>query len=422
MENRPMVSIWCPTYNHEKYIRDALESFLNQKVDFTYEIVIHDDASTDETPMILKEYEEKYPDRIKVIYEKENTYRTKNFSKLMREIKCKELQGKYIAGCEGDDYWIDMNKLQMQVDYMESHPECVFTAHDAFKLDCEKNSKEPMQPFTEEKDVSPEELIIQYHGNMPTTSFLFKRELLEADGFFLEPGVGDYPLQLYALTKGKVHYFTRIMAVYRYLHEGSWNKETMQKLDNKMIHLFRMTNFLQKYNAYTKKQYEKYVLTKIQKYIQQIIYGYQELTIREFADKCAMLDEKSDHLYQNYFCEMQRLFQQTFDETYCDEEVKERTGQYAHTIIWGTGKYGELVAKQLENAGISYEGFAVSDNQEVKKEYCKKAVWRLSDLPFEKKDMLLIIAINPVIWNELSDALEWAGIENYICPFLIKEN
>lgn len=421
MENRPMVSIWCLTYNHEKYIRDALEGFLNQKVDFTYEIVIHDDASTDETPMILKEYEKKYPKRIKVIYEKENTYRTKNFSKLMREIKRRELKGKYIAMCEGDDFWIDINKLQIQVDYLETHPECVYTAHDAIRLECDSQRIEVMRPYTEDKDISAEELIIQYNGNLPTNSVVVRREVLDLDGFFLEAGVGDYPMQLYALTKGKVHYFTRIMAVYRYLHEGSWSKETMQKLDNRVIHLFRMTNFLQKYNEYTKKRYEKFVIAKIQIYIAQIVYGYQELKINEFVKKCALLDEKSNYIYRNYFGEIQRIFRQTFDDKYCDEELKELAQKYTHKIILGTGKYGSLVARQLENAGILFDGFAVSDNQKVKREYCKKKVWKLSDLPFQKENMLVIIAINPVIWNELSDAIECAGIEHYMCPFLLKD-
>lgn len=417
-----LVSVWCTTYNHVEYIRDTIEGILAQKVNFKYEIIIYDDASTDGTTEIVREYEAKYPDIVKTAIQKENRYAEikKNWKK-KKEILCNLTKGKYIAMCEGDDFWIDINKLQIQVDYLETHPECVYTAHDAIRLECDNQRIEMMRPYTEDKDISAEELIIQYNGNLPTISVVVRREVLDLDGFFLEAGVGDYPMQLYALTKGKVHYFTRIMAVYRYLHEGSWSKETMQKLDNKVIHLFRMTIFLQKYNEYTKKKYEKFVIAKIQIYIAQIVYGYQELTINEFVKKCALLDEKSNYIYRNYFGEIQRIFRQTFDDRYCDEELKELAQKYTHKIILGTGKYGSLVARQLENAGILFDGFAVSDNQKVKREYCKKKVWKLSDLPFQKENMLVIIAINPVIWNELSDAIECAGIEHYMCPFLLKD-
>ena len=145
------------------------------------------------------------------------------------------------------------------------------------------------------------------------------------------------------------------------------------------------------------------------------------MKINEFVKKCALLDEKSNYIYRNYFGEIQRIFRQTFDDRYCDEELKELAQKYTHKIILGTGNYGSLVARQLENAGILFDGFAVSDSQKVKREYCKKKVWKLSDLPFQKENMLVIIAINPVIWNELSDAIECAGIEHYMCPFLLKD-
>ena len=124
-----LVSIDCTTYNHGKYISDALDSFLMQNTNFKYEILVHDDASTDDTPKIIKEYESIYPDLIKPIYQKENQY-----SKGLRVsgINLRRARGKYIAVCEGDDYWIDPYKLQKQVDYMESHPECSMCTHAAY--------------------------------------------------------------------------------------------------------------------------------------------------------------------------------------------------------------------------------------------------------------------------------------------------
>ena len=118
-----MVSIRCLAYNHEPYIRQCLEGFVIQKTNFRYEAIVHDDASTDNTAKIIKEYAERYPEIIKPIFEKENL-----FSKNDRELQDKMLAactGKYIAICEGDDYWTDPYKLQKQVNYLESHSDCV---------------------------------------------------------------------------------------------------------------------------------------------------------------------------------------------------------------------------------------------------------------------------------------------------------
>ena len=115
--NEILVSICCITYNHEKYIRDAIEGFLMQKTDFPFEVLIHDDASTDGTADIIREYETKYPDIIKPIYQTENQY-SKGI-KISATYNYPRAKGKYIALCEGDDYWIDPYKLQKQVDFLE---------------------------------------------------------------------------------------------------------------------------------------------------------------------------------------------------------------------------------------------------------------------------------------------------------------
>ena len=116
-----LVSICCLTYNHEKYIRDCLDGFVNQKTNFNYEILIHDDASTDGTVDIIREYESKYPTIIKPIYQVENQY-SKGKS-ISATYNWSRVAGKYIAQCEGDDYWTDQLKLQKQVDFLEANPE-----------------------------------------------------------------------------------------------------------------------------------------------------------------------------------------------------------------------------------------------------------------------------------------------------------
>lgn len=120
----PLVSICCITYNHEKYIKNAIESFLMQKTDFPFEIIIHDDASTDRTADIIKEYEKKYPDIINPIYQTENQY-SKGVN--VAFITFKKAKGRYIAICEGDDYWTDPMKLQIQTTFLERNPDYVIT-------------------------------------------------------------------------------------------------------------------------------------------------------------------------------------------------------------------------------------------------------------------------------------------------------
>ena len=418
------VSIWCTTYNHAAYIKDAIESFLAQRTQFKYEIIIYDDASTDGTTEIIEQYREKYPDRIKCLIQRENQYAKMKKSWKTKKEQLKSMSsGKYIAMCEGDDFWIDANKLQIQVDYLEKHPECVFTAHDALKFESGNSKIEAMEPYAEDKDVSERELIIQYRGNLPTVSTVFRREIIDLDGFFLEAGVGDYPLQLYALTKGKIHYFTRIMAVYRYFHPGSWHEKTMQDIDCIALHLLRMTTFLQNYNAYTEKKYETYVVAKIHKYFNQIIYGYQGFTVDAFRKKCTELDQKSNGIYQIYLEELQRIFQQIFDKDYCVEEILIQMPKYMHTVIWGSGRYGQIVARQLDGAGVPYDGFVVSDARRTENERCvQKTVWNLDQLPFPLKDTLVIVGINPVIWEELKSVMERTQMEHYICPFMLRES
>ena len=139
MSENIAVSIICNTYNHENYIRDAIESFLMQKTNFKFEVLIHDDASTDKTPEIIREYETKYPEIIKPVYQKENQYSQGiRYASLYQYPRVK---GKYIAFCEGDDYWTDSYKLQKQYDALEKNPQVDICAHTADVVEAETKKK-----------------------------------------------------------------------------------------------------------------------------------------------------------------------------------------------------------------------------------------------------------------------------------------
>lgn len=132
-KDKILVSICCLAYNHENYIRQCLEGFLMQKTNFEFEILIHDDASLDHTTNIIREYEQKYPEIIKPIYQTENQY--SNGVGVSVNFQFPRAKGKYIAMCEGDDYWTDPLKLQKQVDFLEANEEYVLTYSDIEAFD-----------------------------------------------------------------------------------------------------------------------------------------------------------------------------------------------------------------------------------------------------------------------------------------------
>lgn len=117
----PLVSIVCDVYNHEPFLRQCLDGFVEQETSFSYEILIHDDASTDRSTSIIHEYHARYPDLFNPVYQTENQY--SKGVQIWASIQFPRANGKYIAICEGDDFWIDPHKLQKEVDILELNPE-----------------------------------------------------------------------------------------------------------------------------------------------------------------------------------------------------------------------------------------------------------------------------------------------------------
>lgn len=207
-----MVSIHCITYNHEPYIRQCLEGFVMQKTNFRFEAIVHDDASTDRTADIIREYAAKYPNIIKPIYETENQYSKRDGS--LRRIMDAACTGKYIALCEGDDYWIDPLKLQKQVDFLEANPEYSMCFHNAviFYQDDKKTPK-IFNNIVCECDINLEQLINKWI--VPTASIIYRKDILPIPEWANQIYSGDMTLALVAYAKGKIRAFPAIMSFYR---------------------------------------------------------------------------------------------------------------------------------------------------------------------------------------------------------------
>jgi glycosyltransferase involved in cell wall biosynthesis len=216
----PLVSICCITYNHEKYIRDAIESFLMQETDFTFEIIIHDDASTDKTADIIREYEKKYPELIKPIYQTENQY-SKGVNIL--SFIYNQAKGKYIAPCEGDDYWTDPFKLQMQVTFLEKNPDYVITyaAVEAF----DENGIIETYPSGALKDLSEEQLKRATPINTLTTCF--RNVINEFPPELSIAKIGDLTIWSLLGAYGKGKFISEIKpSAYRVHNNGVFSKKS----------------------------------------------------------------------------------------------------------------------------------------------------------------------------------------------------
>lgn len=419
MQRNPLVSIWCITYNHELYIRDAIESFLAQKTNFQYEIIIHDDASSDRTAEIIKEYEKKYPDLIHSIFQEKNQYsKNQPNTKWLWDIMIQSCKGKYIAFCEGDDYWIDVQKLQLQTEYLESHPECSMAVHDAVSINYEKGYEVKAGGFYSMDRTLPPKDVIKQKVIIRTASMLCRKEHLTMESFFYEPGIGDYPLLLYCLTKGTIYYFSRIMSVYRWGHRGSWTY-SMQDVKIHTIQEVRSIDFLNKYRKYCNSKYECTIVTKICALVDGVMGMWSKNGIKNIRNFCSECDLQTEKKYHNIFDRIEKVWMQIYDENYLAEEIIKFAKEYKKIAIMGAGKYAKILAEKFAFNGVKFEGFIVSNGQHSAKEYLGKPVWKFKDIPIELKDVGIVIGINPVIWDEIVDELENGKVENYICPFLI---
>lgn len=229
-ESQPLlVSIRCLAYNHEKYIRETLEGFVMQKTNFRFEAIVHDDASVDGTAEIVREYAEKYPDIIKPIYEIENQYSKKDgsLSRIMHEA-CK---GKYIAMCEGDDYWTDPYKLQKQVDFLETHPGYVICSHYYKVHHCEGNIIDYVLPYGLSTSLNYDFnsfIKREYWFTQPLTC-MYLRSAFDLEKYSEYKNSKDVTLFYMLLNKGKGFLMSDVMAVYRIHNGGVWSGSSSEK-------------------------------------------------------------------------------------------------------------------------------------------------------------------------------------------------
>lgn len=258
MDKNIQVSVLCTVYNQENYLVKCLDGFINQNTNFNYEIIINDDCSTDSSKSLIQKYAEKYPDIIKPIYQEEN-----QFSKgvnIIREIMLPKARGKYIAMCEGDDYWCDNNKLQLQYEYMENHDECSLCCHNTIRHDVSGRTRDiKFNKWKNLHKLNEKETFTDWLVH--TSSFFIRKEVLASrPDFAYKYWFGDYTIVTWSYVNGTIAVLPQIMSVY------DWNNPNgityLNAHSNKNTELDRI-NYLKEFDVYTKNNYYDIIHTVI---------------------------------------------------------------------------------------------------------------------------------------------------------------
>lgn len=241
----PLVSVHMITYNHEKFIAQAIEGVLMQRTNFPFELIIGEDCSTDRTREIVVDYANRHPDIVRPILHDNNVGMMRNM-----KICLQACSGKYTAICEGDDYWIDPLKLQKQVDFLENNPSYTLCVH-ATKIMFNNRHVGEVRPYSSDTTASVNDIIIK-GGLFATNSLLFKKHFLSNPPNFLSlPYTGASMLIMFLAAEGHVFYIDEFMSVYRKNVPGSWTKRFKKSTtENKLKHYDYHIKAIEEFDEY----------------------------------------------------------------------------------------------------------------------------------------------------------------------------
>lgn len=246
-DNTPYVAVWMLTYNHEKYIAQAIEGVLNQKADFKIKLFIGEDCSKDNTRNICLSYEEKYPDKVKLISTRVNNINTN--SENIR-LACMESGAKYIAICEGDDYWTDPYKTQKQVTLLDAHPECTMSFSAVASVNDEADLVDNVSwPEIRKNIITIEDIILSHKHLVPSVTLIFRNILpKQMPQFHIESLSKDVSVVTMLAMEGNAAYLPDVTAVYR-VHRGGITKSE-QHIRESDIALTKLLNSINKHYDY----------------------------------------------------------------------------------------------------------------------------------------------------------------------------
>ncbi|MDO8254150.1 glycosyltransferase [Shewanella algae] len=216
--NQPLVSVCIITYNHEKYIEQCLDSIVSQRTEFSFEIVIRDDGSNDRTLKIIELYQKRYPHLFNVLDSKVNLGANKNILQVFSACA-----GKYVAICEGDDFWVDEFKLHKQVRLLECNLDCSLLIHPCYEV----NGLSKKIGYLKSKSKFTAQDIVDVSGQFaPSASYFFRSTVLnDIPAWFSDLPIGDFFIELYAQKSGLCLYNADVVCAYRTFSSGSWSDD-----------------------------------------------------------------------------------------------------------------------------------------------------------------------------------------------------
>lgn len=411
-KDKVMVTVLCTTYNHASYIRDALEGIRTQKTDFRYDCFIFDDASTDGTSDIVREYVKKYPDIFRAYISPENLYARADKGMDVRvQMYKRNTFGKYIALCEGDDYWIDNSKLQSQVEVLEKNDDVSLVTHAYRRIDSFEKEEEVKLGDTD-GDLLPDVIFPARGGNLATASLVTRRCLYFASFDDLAypsiPAVNDYTLILYLICYGRVFYINRVMSVYRFMMVGSWSKRVLDDIEQYLLFSMKYLNFLESYNGYSDGRFREHVKTASN---QHIVYLASRI--------CGEIDdEKRDRLFRTlrnddegkteYIDAVSRCCM-IIDGRKIENSYRIKLENKERVIVFGCGFYSGVVESMVNNWGLDVYGFLVTKKESDT--YNGKPLWDINDYPYGESDgTLLVMGVGPTYKTSVLKSVERIGV------------
>lgn len=366
-KDKIVVSICTLTYNHEDFIKDCIEGILTQETNFAFELLIHDDASTDNTQNIIKEYTSKYPLIIKPIYQTVNQHSQGINPSVFYNYP--RANGDYIAWCEGDDYWIDKNKLTLQIEMMQNNPQCELSFHSAVQVDYshDKIDDEIIGVYGNQNAIIPlEDIMHKHYGMIPTASCIVnqkvKKELLSFQKERPYLSIGDLYMQFFGAKNAGALYIHKIMSVYRICTKESWSHNIKEYVDKRIQHELAMIRSYRELNQLTNNMYEEEFKFLIAHRIYLLGLSHSKNSIETY-----------NHMYSNFY-------------KILNEKINELNSLDQKYVIYGAGTGAEYILNILDINKVSF----IIDNDKKKKIFQNKPVFHISEIPKLENEKVII--------------------------------
>lgn len=289
MEDNLMLSIYVATYNHEKYIVQALDSILMQETEYSYEILVGEDCSTDHTRAVLKEYEKRHPGKLKVFYREHNMNKEMPNNGLDLRNRCR---GKYVIALEGDDYWVDSKKIDRQIRFLEENPQYLAVAHRCVVVDQNSEEKNENYPECKQREYTFKHYASEIMPGQLTTVMYRNPNTRQLDQSIIQKKMkpGDRATYFWLLTNGKVYCFPEVMSAYRHItdHGSSFSANYTYKFEDSDYLYYNLLEYARKHKNFEAEKYAEFL------YFRNLLYSMRlkQCSVTQMRNKLPIIKKK----------------------------------------------------------------------------------------------------------------------------------